>query len=63
MTTELRRFSVFLVPAADDRLWAEGMIRELAARYGRNRDGYTDAKTDFVESILKKAQASKNHML
>ena len=37
--------------------------RELAARYGRNRDGYTDAKTDFVESILKKAQASKNHVL
>ncbi|QSV46209.1 HAD-IA family hydrolase [Geobacter benzoatilyticus] len=28
-----RRFSVFLVPAADDRRWAEGVIRELAARY------------------------------
>lgn len=29
-----RRFSVFLVPAADDRRWAEGVIAELAARYG-----------------------------
>uniref|UniRef100_A0A831UI34 Uncharacterized protein n=1 Tax=Geobacter metallireducens TaxID=28232 RepID=A0A831UI34_GEOME len=28
-----RRFSVFLVPAAADRRWAEGVIRELAARY------------------------------
>lgn len=28
-----RRFSVFLVPAANDRSWAEGVIRELAARY------------------------------
>ena len=31
--------------------------RKLADRYGRNRDGYTDAKTDFVLSILKKARA------
>jgi len=29
-----RRFSVFLVPVFDDRRWAEGVIRELAARYG-----------------------------
>ncbi len=28
-----RRFSVFLVPVADDRRWAEGVIGELAARY------------------------------
>lgn len=27
------RFSVFLVPAAEDRRWSEGVIRELAARY------------------------------
>jgi putative hydrolase of the HAD superfamily len=33
MTTEHRRFSVFLVPAAGDFRWAEGVIRELAARY------------------------------
>ena len=31
MTT--RRFSVFLVPAQDDRSWAQGVIEELAARY------------------------------
>lgn len=29
-----RRFSVFLVPVRDDRRWAEGVIAELAARYG-----------------------------
>jgi len=34
MTTGNRRFSVFLVPAADDYRWAEGVIREFAARYG-----------------------------
>lgn len=28
-----RRFSVFLVPAKDDRRWAQGVIAELAARY------------------------------
>ena len=33
MTIEQRRFSVFLVPAAADYHWAEGVIRELAARY------------------------------
>ena len=33
MTVEQRRFSVFLVPAAGDLRWAEGVIRELAARY------------------------------
>ncbi len=33
MSAEHRRFAVFLVPAADDRRWAEGVIRELAARY------------------------------
>ena len=33
MTAEQRRFSVFLVPAAEDLRWAEGEIRELAARY------------------------------
>lgn len=28
MTAESRRFSVFLVPAAEERRWAEGVIRE-----------------------------------
>ena len=31
MTTH--RFSVFLIPAQDDRSWAQGVIAELAARY------------------------------
>ncbi len=33
MTVDHHRFSVFLVPAAEDRRWAEGVIRELAGRY------------------------------
>lgn len=33
MSTEPRRFSVFLVPAAGDRRWADGVIHELADRY------------------------------
>lgn len=33
MTTEHRRFSVFLVPSTGDFRWADGVIRELAARY------------------------------
>ncbi len=30
--------------------------RKLAARYKFDRDGYVDAKTDFVRSVLKKAK-------
>ena len=26
--------------------------RELAARYGTDREGYTDAKTPFIEDVL-----------
>jgi len=33
VSAEPRRFSVFLVPAADDRRWAEGVIGELSTRY------------------------------
>lgn len=33
MITDLRRFSVFLCPATEDRRWAEEVIRELATRY------------------------------
>jgi len=33
MSASPSRFSVFLVPAADDCRWAEGVIRELSARY------------------------------
>jgi len=30
---------------------------QLAAEYGRNREGYTEAKTPFIESIVAKARA------
>ncbi len=29
----------------------EALKRELAARFGSDREGYTDAKTDFIRSI------------
>jgi len=32
------------------------MKKELAARFGPNRQGYTDAKASFVEAILSKAR-------
>lgn len=62
-----RRFSVFLVPAADDRRWAEGVIRELAGRYdvpgfephvtvyGGSYD--TDAELEPVRRTLAEAAA------
>jgi len=31
--------------------------KQLAAKYGRNREGYTDAKTPFIESVVAKARA------
>lgn len=34
--------------------------KELAAKYGSNRDGYTDAKTPFIESVVAKARADLN---
>ena len=33
---------------------------QLAAEYGRDREGYTDAKTPFIESIVAKARAENN---
>jgi len=30
--------------------------QELAIRFGENREGYTDAKTEFIESVLSKAR-------
>jgi GrpB-like predicted nucleotidyltransferase (UPF0157 family) len=30
--------------------------RELASKYGSNREGYTEAKTSFIESIIAKAK-------
>lgn len=33
--------------------------RELAARFGRDREGYTDAKTVFIESIIASARSAQ----
>ena len=33
--------------------------KELAARYGSNRVGYTDAKTAFIESVIIQARQRK----
>ena len=30
--------------------------RELAASFGRDREGYTDAKTEFIQSVLRAAR-------
>jgi GrpB-like predicted nucleotidyltransferase (UPF0157 family) len=32
---------------------------ELAARFGRDRDGFTDAKTPFIESIVARARSGQ----
>lgn len=38
---------------------AYGLLkRSLASRYGSDRDGYTQAKTEFIEAILKRAEGS-----
>ncbi len=34
----------------------ERLKRDLAARYGRDRDGYSDAKTEFVRAVEEKAR-------
>lgn len=36
----------------------EQLKRELAARYGRDRDGYSGAKTEFVASIEQRARSA-----
>ena len=33
--------------------------KQLAVEYGKNREGYTEAKTSFIESIVVKARAEK----
>jgi GrpB-like predicted nucleotidyltransferase (UPF0157 family) len=37
----------------------ERLKRELAAQFGSDRDGYTDAKTSFIESVVAQARAGK----
>jgi GrpB-like predicted nucleotidyltransferase (UPF0157 family) len=34
-----------------------GLKRELAAAYGGDRDGYTEAKSEFVERVLADARS------
>ncbi len=41
----------------DVRAYAD-LKRALATRYGADRDGYTDAKAEFVEAILRRAASS-----
>jgi GrpB-like predicted nucleotidyltransferase (UPF0157 family) len=36
----------------------ERLKKRLAAEYGRNREGYTEAKTPFIESIVARASAA-----
>lgn len=36
--------------------------KELAAKYGSDRIGYTNAKTSFIESVIARADASKVHL-
>ena len=37
----------------------ERLKRDLAARFGTDRTGYTDAKTSFIEAVIAKARAAK----
>ena len=36
--------------------------KELAAKYGSDRIGYTNAKTSFIKSVITRADASKVHL-
>ena len=38
----------------------QNLKRQLAAEYTTNREGYTEAKTSFIESIVAKARAEAN---
>jgi GrpB-like predicted nucleotidyltransferase (UPF0157 family) len=51
-------FRDYLRTHPDDARRYETLKRELASRYGADRDGYTNAKTDFVTDILARAKPS-----
>ena len=38
----------------------EQLKRRLAARYGRDREGYTDAKTDFIDDTITRARQGRS---
>jgi GrpB-like predicted nucleotidyltransferase (UPF0157 family) len=52
-------FRDFLRSHPEDAKRYDLLKRELAARFGADRDGYTDAKTEFIEGILAKAEAGE----
>jgi GrpB-like predicted nucleotidyltransferase (UPF0157 family) len=44
----------------DDARRYEQLKRDLAERFGSDRDGYTDAKTEFIESLIERARQLNN---
>jgi GrpB-like predicted nucleotidyltransferase (UPF0157 family) len=52
-------FRDYLRSHPEDAKRYEFLKRELAIRFGADREGYTDAKTEFVEDILAKAEAQE----
>jgi GrpB-like predicted nucleotidyltransferase (UPF0157 family) len=52
------RFRDWLRDHPEDARRYERLKRDLAARFGNDRDAYSDAKTEFVRSILRKAEAA-----
>ena len=53
------QFRDYLRSHPEDAKRYELLKRELAVRFGADRDGYTDAKTEFIEDILAKAEAQE----
>jgi len=52
-------FRDFLRAHPDVAAEYERLKRALAAQFGRDREGYTDAKTSFIEAVVARARAEK----
>ena len=50
-------FRDFLRTHPDIAQQYQDLKKDLAARYGADRDGYTEAKTEFIKSVVARAQA------
>ena len=50
-------FRDYLRAHPDEARRYESLKRQLAARHATDREAYTDAKTDYVDSVLRKAGA------
>ena len=50
-------FRDYLRANPDEAAAYDRLKRELAARYGGDLEGYTEAKTEFIESAVAKARA------